>query len=71
MSAKLEIGSENENGEHIRGQLGWPYSIYLPRNDIGDCDRVLCHGIQSLKDAQKLLSLIGSETFRITHGRSA
>lgn len=38
----FEIGSEGEKGEHVRGLGGWPYSIYMPRNDIGDCDRAFC-----------------------------
>ena len=27
----FKIGSENENGEHQRGDTGWPYSIYFEK----------------------------------------
>jgi hypothetical protein len=56
----FHIGSEDENGAHIRGQDGWPYSIYLKNDAIGGCDAVLCHGIQNLNDAEQLLELCNS-----------
>jgi hypothetical protein len=54
---KFMIGSGGDNGEHIRGDKGWPYSIYLQDDNIGGCDKVLCHGIQNLDDAKHLLEL--------------
>ena len=56
------IGSEGENGEHMRDQdAGWPYSIYRQSNEIGSCDAVLCHGIQNLDDAKQLLALCNGQ----------
>ena len=55
------IGSENDEGAHIRGESGWPYSIYRQDNNIGGCDVVLCHGIQSLDDAKQLLALCNGD----------
>ncbi len=55
------IGSEGDNGEHIRDQSGWPYSIYRRDDNIGGCDAVLCHGIQSLADARQLLALCNGD----------
>ena len=61
MSPRFEpgflIGSEGDNGEHQRDEKGWPYSIYRRDDNIGGCDVVLCHGIQSLDDARQLLAL--------------
>jgi len=56
-AGRFKIGSEGDNGEHIRGVSGWPYSIYLENNNVGGCDRVLCHGIQNLDDAEHLLEI--------------
>jgi hypothetical protein len=56
-SKKFKIGSEGDKGEHIRSTSGWPYSIYVEDNEIGGCDRVLCHGIQNLDDAERLLEI--------------
>ena len=53
----FRIGSEGENGEHIRQTTGWPYSIYRQDDNIGGCDVVLCHGIQNLDDAEQLLAM--------------
>ena len=65
MTEKVEpgffLGSEDDNGAHIRGESGWPYSIYKQDNRVGGCDAVLCHGIQSLDDAKQLLALCNGE----------
>ncbi len=57
----FKIGSEGENGEHQRGEAGWPYSIYIETDAIGKGDAVLCHGIQSLADAKQLLALCNGD----------
>ena len=65
MSERMEpgffIGSEGKNGEHQRGTAGWPYSIYRQDNRVGGCDAVLCHGIQSLDDAEQLVALCNGD----------
>jgi hypothetical protein len=55
------IGSEDEGGCHIRGDAGWPYSIYRQDDNVGGCDVVLCHGIQGLDDAKQLLALCNGD----------
>lgn len=57
----FKIGSEDENGAHIRGTEGWPYSIYIETDEIGRSDAVLCHGIQDLADAKQLVALCNGE----------
>lgn len=57
-AADIFIGSEGDNGEHMRDDAGWPYSVYVKRDEIGSCDMVICHGIQSRGDAEKILSLL-------------
>ena len=47
----FHIGSQSENGEHIRDASGWPYSIYRMARAIGATDVVICHGIQCHGDA--------------------
>ena len=61
MTSKFFIGSESGSGEHQRDTAGWPYSLYLLDDKVGGCDRVLCHGIQNLDDAEQLLALINSD----------
>ncbi len=56
------IGSEGENGEHLRDLSGWPYSIYRQGREMGVGDMVLCHGIQQLDDAHQLLALVNGDT---------
>lgn len=53
-----QIGSEDEDGRHMRRSTGWPYSIYVAANEPGNCDRVLAHGIQNLTDAVYLTDLL-------------
>jgi len=48
------IGSEGENGEHLRDESGWPYSIYRRAGEIGVIDVVICNGIQCLEDARQI-----------------
>jgi hypothetical protein len=55
------IGSEGDNGEHIRDTSGWPYSVYRKTRAIGGCDVVLAHGIQSLSDAEGLRDMLNKE----------
>lgn len=61
MNARFEhgffIGSEGDDGEHIRGTDGWPFSIYRKGKVSSGEDVVLCHGIQCLDDAEQLLAL--------------
>ena len=57
----FRIGSQGENGEHVRGTAGWPYSIYREANEVGGCDAVLCDGIQNLDDAEQLLALCNGQ----------
>ena len=57
----FKIGSENENGEHQRGDAGWPYSIYIETDVVGSSDAVLCHGIQNRDDAEQLLALCNAD----------
>jgi len=54
------IGSEGDNGEHLRSDIGWPYSIYRRTKEIGGCDMVLCGGIQSRDDAITLVELLNT-----------
>ncbi len=53
--ADFFIGSEDEGGGHIRGDAGWPYSIYRHAIACGRGDVVICHGIQNLDDAKQIL----------------
>lgn len=53
--AGFYIGSDGDNGEHLRDASGWPYSIYRRASAIGSTDVVICHGIQSLEDATHIL----------------
>lgn len=48
------VGSEAEDGSHVRDTSGWPYSIYRKGGHPGVTDQVLCHGIQHLDDAMEL-----------------
>lgn len=50
----FQIGSEGEDGEHLRDTAGWPYSIYRRAIAIGSSDIVICHGIQILSDAEQI-----------------
>jgi hypothetical protein len=54
------IGSEGENGEHLRDTSGWPYSLYRKADPLcaGTPDLCLCTGIQMLDDAQALANLL-------------
>ena len=51
----FHIGSEKDNGEHLRDKSGWPYSIYRRAAQIGVSDIVICHGIQDYNDAEQIL----------------
>lgn len=52
----FHLGSEGEDGEHLRDpDAGWPYSIYRRACAIGQCDVVICHGIQCRDDAKEIL----------------
>lgn len=51
----LFIGSENDDGHHLRDTNGWPYSVYRRATQIGVSDVVICHGIQNLDDAKQIL----------------
>ncbi len=53
----FRLGSEGEDGTHLRDTSGWPYSIYLQDDSVGGADAVLCHGIQNLRDAEHLLAV--------------
>lgn len=57
----FKLGSQGENGEHMRGTSGWPFSIYIEANEIGQGDKVLCDGIQNMDDAERLLALCNGE----------
>ena len=48
------IGSEGNDGEHVRNIQGWPFSIYRAACVPGKSDVVICHGIQSLYDAHQI-----------------
>jgi hypothetical protein len=52
------LGSEGENGEHLRDAAGWPYSIYRKSDRIGASDIVLCHGIQARDDAEAIQNML-------------
>jgi hypothetical protein len=52
--------SKADDGRHLRGTSGWPYSIYRRATDIGVTDAVLCCGIQNLADAKALLALVNA-----------
>lgn len=52
------IGSDGDQGEHLRDQGGWPFSVYRKAKALGATDMVLCHGIQDLRDATILAALI-------------
>jgi hypothetical protein len=56
----FHLGSEADDGRHLRGTSGWPYSIYRRATDIGVTDAVLCCGIQNLADAKALLALVNA-----------
>lgn len=56
-----EIGSEDEDGSHMRSIEGWPYSIYRKARLSGVTDMVLCHGIQNMDDAIALGDLINKD----------
>ena len=51
----FHLGSEGDDGEHLRDTSSWPYSIYRRAIAMGRSDMVLCHGIQNLDDAQQIL----------------
>lgn len=55
------IGSDGEDGEHLRDESGWPYSIYKEAIEIGASDAVLCNGIQNIGDAVRLRDLLNSD----------
>jgi hypothetical protein len=59
-SPGFHLGSEGENGEHLRDISGWPYSIYRRDDRIGGCDFVICHGIQHREDADTLLQMMNA-----------
>jgi hypothetical protein len=50
----FKIGSQDENGEHLRGSSGWPYSVYRKADEIGVGDIVICYGIQCYTDAVEI-----------------
>jgi hypothetical protein len=52
------IGSEADDGSHMRDTSGWPYSIYREGIKPGVGDMVLCHGIQDIADAQNMLAMV-------------
>lgn len=56
----LRIGSQGEDGEHLRDRSGWPFSIYIEAAEIGATDAVLCDGIQNEADAEELLRRINA-----------
>lgn len=53
-SDRFFVGSEDEEGHHLRQASGWPYSVYRMAEAIGRTDTVICHGIQSLDDANEI-----------------
>jgi hypothetical protein len=53
----FRLGSEGDDGTHLRDTSGWPYSIYLRDDNVGGSDAVLCLGIQNLTDAEHLLAI--------------
>jgi hypothetical protein len=54
------VGSEGDNGEHIRDESGWPYSIYRKTDTTGRSDYVLCHGIQNKGDAYSIVRMLNA-----------
>jgi len=58
----FHLGSEADDGSHLRDASGWPYSIYRRATDVGVTDAVLCHGIQHLADAKALLAMCNAST---------
>lgn len=50
----FKVGSEGDDGSHMRSTDGWPYSVYRMAAEAGATDVVICHGIQSLKDAREI-----------------
>lgn len=54
------VGSEGDNGEHIRYAGGWPYSVFRMGLQPGVTDHVLCHGIQDLDDVVKLCDMLNA-----------
>ena len=57
----FHIGSEGENGEHLRDAWSWPYSIYKKATAPGVSDYVLCHGIQCMDDAIALCEMLNGK----------
>lgn len=53
-SDRFFVGSQEEDGGHRRDTNGWPYSVYRMAEDVGFTDHVICHGIQSLDDANEI-----------------
>lgn len=56
-----EIGSTDDDGAHMRGVEGWPYSIYRKAKQIGVTDAVLAHGIQCMDDATALCAMLNKD----------
>lgn len=56
-----EIGSEDEDGSHMRSIEGWPYSIYRKSRQSGVGDMVLCHGLQNMEDATALCEMLNKD----------
>lgn len=54
----FSIGSQDEDGGHVRDASGWPYSIFKRGLQPGIGDVVLCYGIQDPDDARVLLEII-------------
>jgi hypothetical protein len=63
-----EIGSEDEDGSHMRSIEGWPYSIYRKGRLSGVGDMVLCRGIQNMDDALALRGMLNCD-WRERHGQ--
>jgi hypothetical protein len=53
-SDRFFVGSEADDGSHLRGTSGWPYSVYRMAEAMGRTDIVICHGIQNLDDAEAI-----------------
>jgi hypothetical protein len=52
----FRVGSQEANGEHMRGTDGWPYSVYREARQVGVSDIVICHGIQNRNDAEEIIN---------------
>lgn len=56
------VGSEAEDGTHLRDASGWPYSVYRKGREPGTIDACICIGIQSRVDADAIVAALDLAT---------